>query len=559
MHDLVIRGGQIVDGTGADPFVADIAVDAGKITEVGDAGAARQTIDADGLLVTPGFVDVHTHYDAQAMWDAQLGSSCWHGVTTAVIGNCGVGFAPVRPEHRPYLAKAMEGVEDIPVSVLDEGLDWKWETFTDFLDALDAHGRVMDIAALLPHTPLRLYAMGERAFEGRNAPTSDELATITRLVREALEAGAVGVATLRTQIHRTSDGDLMPTYCAGDDELAAIVEGMRQANRGYFEVAADYATDPQEVEFERFRRIAAVRPFTMPVTQTHDDPNDYRVLMEFITKANEDGLRMTAQAAIRPVARVLGLDSTSQFFAVCPSYQPFANLPLAERVAKLRDPEVKERIVAEATAIPQRWDLDWIFPIDEHFSYEPDLSRSIGAQARALGQRPFERVYDVLLEKNGQSFIFCPSRNFAGGTAEAVRDMLLSPYSVPGLGDGGAHATYICDMSFPTTLLAHWGRDRTRGERLPVPLLVRKHTLDSARLAGFTDRGVIAPGKRADLNVIDFEQLRVQPPTMAYDFPAGGRRLVQRAEGYRHTIVAGEVTYVDGEHTGALPGRVVRA
>jgi N-acyl-D-aspartate/D-glutamate deacylase len=558
MHDLVIRRGQVVDGTGAEPFVADIAIDDGIITEVGDAGAARQSIDADGLLVTPGFVDVHTHYDAQAMWDAQLGSSCWHGVTTAVIGNCGVGFAPVRPEHRPYLAKAMEGVEDIPVSVLDAGLDWQWQTFTDFLDALDARRRVMDIAALLPHTPLRLYAMGERAFEGRNEPTADELATITRLVREALEAGAVGVATLRTQIHRTSDGDLMPTYCAGDAELGAIVEGMRQADRGYFEVAADYATDPQEVEFERFRRIAAVRPFTMPVTQTHTDPGDYRVLMDFITKANEDGLRMTAQAAIRPVARVLGLDSTSQFFAVCPSYQPLAGLPLAERVVRMKDPDLKERIVAEATAIPQRWDLDWIFPIDEHFSYEPDLDRSIGAQARVLGQRPFERIYDVLLENDGQSFIFCPSRNFAGGTAEAVRDMLLSPYSVPGLGDGGAHATYICDMSFPTTLLAHWGRDRTRGERLPVPLLVRKHTLDSAQLAGFTDRGVVAPGYRADLNVIDFERLRVLPPTMAYDFPAGGRRLLQRAEGYRHTIVGGAVTFVDGEHTGALPGRVVR-
>jgi N-acyl-D-aspartate/D-glutamate deacylase len=558
MHDLVIRHANIADGTGADLFVGDIGVDGGVITEVGAVGPARRTIDADGCLLTPGFVDVHTHYDGQAMWDPLIGSSCWHGVTTAVIGNCGVGFAPVRPEHRAFLAKAMEGVEDIPVAVLEAGLDWGWETFSDYLAALDSHRRVLDIAALIPHTPLRIYAMGDRAFDGRNQPTPDELASLTRIVREALDAGAVGVATLRTQIHRTSDGDLMPTYCAGDAELAAIVEGMRLADRGFFEVAADYATDPQEVEFERFRRIAAVRPFTMPITQTHTDPGDYRVLMDFVEQANRDGLRMVAQAAIRPVARVLGLDSTSQFFAVCPSYQPYAGLPLAARVERLRDPDVRERIVSEATAIPQRWDLDMIFHIDDQFNYEPSLDRSIGAQARANGERPFARVYDALLENHGQSFIFCPSRNFAGGTAEAVRDMLLSPYSVPGLGDGGAHATYICDMSMPTTLLAHWGRDRTRGEKLPLAYLVRKHTLDSANLVGLSDRGVIAPGYRADLNVIDFDELQVEKPQMSYDFPAGGRRLIQHARGYRATLVAGEVTFENGEHTGALPGRVIR-
>jgi N-acyl-D-aspartate/D-glutamate deacylase len=561
MHDIVIRNGKVIDGTGRVPFVADVAIEGDRIVEVtepGSAGPSRRTIEADGLLVTPGFVDVHTHYDAQAMWDPTLGSSCWHGVTTAVIGNCGVGFAPVRPEHRGYLTSLMEGVEDIPAAVLDAGLSWRWETFPQYLDVLDALPRALDVAALVPHAPLRVYAMGERAFDGRNQPTVDELAHMSRLVQEAIEAGAVGVATLRTQIHRTSQGELMPTYCAGDAELGALAAGMLAAGRGMFEAAADYATDPQEVEFERFRRLTAAGPFTMPITQTHGDPDDYKVLLDFASRANADGCRIVAQVAVRPVARVLGLDSTSQWFAACASYEPLAHLPLARRVERMRDPELRARLCAEAATLPQRFDFDLVFPIVDPVDYEPDLSTSIGATARSSGQSPLERIYDVLLEDDGQSFIYCPTRNFAGGTAEAVRDMLLSPHTVPGLGDGGAHATYICDMSNPTTLLAHWGRDRRRGDTLPLPLLVRKHTYDSARLVGFNDRGVVAPGLRADLNVIDFERLRVLPPRMAYDLPAGGKRLVQRAEGYRYTLVAGSVTFQDGEHTGSLPGRVVR-
>jgi N-acyl-D-aspartate/D-glutamate deacylase len=558
MHDLVVRNGTIIDGTGSDPFVADIAIDGGLITDIGAVGPARRTIDADGNLVTPGFVDVHTHYDAQAMWDGLLASSCWHGVTTVVMGNCGGGFAPVRPQHRAWVTKLMEGVEDIPGSVLDAGLPWDWETFPEFLDALDRHPRVMDVAALLPHAPLRVFAMGERGLDPTNVPDADELRTLEHLVHEALQVGAGGVATLRTQVHRTSDGDLMPIYCAGDAELRAITAGMRRAGRGVFEVAADYATDPREVELARFREIAASRPVTLPVTQNPDDPDEWLDTMRFVTEANRDGLPITAQIAIRPIARVLGFDSTSQFFATCPSYLEIAALPLPARLARLRDPQVRARIVAEAPTVPQRWNLDRVYPIDASFGYEPDDSQSVGAQARARGQGAWERAYDVLTENDGQSFIFCPSRNFVGGTAEVIREMLLSPYTVPGIGDGGAHATYICDMSFPTTLLTHWGRDRTRGEQLPLPLLVRKHTADSARLYGFSDRGVLAPGYRADVNVIDFEHLRVLPPVMAYDFPAGGRRLTQRAEGYRYTIQHGDITFVDGEHTGALPGRVVR-
>jgi N-acyl-D-amino-acid deacylase len=561
MHDLVIRKGLVYDGTGADAFVADVAIDGDRIVAVeppGAAGRARRTIEADGLLVTPGFVDVHTHYDAQALWDPTLGSSCWHGVTTAVIGNCGVGFAPARPEHREFLTSLMEGVEDVPKAVLDAVLPWSWVSFRDYLDVLDATPRSIDVAALVPHAPLRLFAMGERGADPHRAPDADELETLARLVHEALDAGAVGVATLRTRIHRTSGGDLMPTYCAGDDELAALTDGMRRAGKGMFETAADYATDPLEVEMERFRRIAAVRPFTMPITQTHDDPDDHRVLLDAVARANADGLRMTAQVAIRPVARVLGLDSTSQWFEACPSYRPLAALPVTQRIPRMQDPALRERLCAEAMALPQRWPFERVFAMDDDFQYEPPPERSIAAEAAERGQSPIERIFDVLTRADGQSFVFCPSRNFARGSAEAVREMLLSPYTVPGLGDGGAHATYICDVSNPTTLLTLWGRDRTRGPRLPLPLLVRKHTSDSARLVGLTDRGVVAAGLRADLNVIDFDALRTLPPRMEYDVPGGGRRLVQRAEGYRATVVAGEVTFVDGEDTGARPGRVVR-
>jgi N-acyl-D-aspartate/D-glutamate deacylase len=561
MHDLVLRGGTIVDGTGGAPFAGDIAINGDTISVVGEGvGAGRQELDVDGLLVTPGFVDVHTHYDAQALWDPLVGSSCWHGVTTVVMGNCGVGFAPVRRQQRDWLINLMQGVEDIPADVLRAGLDWRWETFGQYLDALGATSRAIDIAAQVPHAPVRVYAMGERGLDGAERPNADELATIAQVTRDALVDGAVGVSTLRTRMHRSSDGRLIPTYCATDEELLALATGMRDAGRGVLEVASDYSAGSVAEEFARYRMMAehSGRPVTVPFSQTHDDPDGWREVLGHIETAARDGLPFSAQIAVRPVGLIMSLESRNHLFSSCPTYQDMAGLALSERVSRLRDADIRRRILEEATAVPARIDLARTFAMESPVDYEPDVSRSIASRAHAGGQRPLELAYDALLADEGTAVLYAPQRNYAGGVCDSVRDMLASPCAVPGLGDGGAHCTQICDMSFPTTLLTLWGRDRRRGDLFDIAWLVRKQTAVTAALYGFADRGRIAPGMRADLNGIDFTHLGVHPPRMAYDFPAGGKRLIQRADGYRYTIVAGALTFVDGEHTGALAGRVVR-
>ena len=562
MHDLVIRGGTIVDGTGEDPFTGDVAVDGQVIVQVGGkAGGARQELDAAGLLVTPGFVDIHTHYDAQATWDPLLGSSCWHGVTTAVMGNCGVGFAPVRPEHRDWLVGLMQGVEDIPREVLNAGLPWTWESFPEYLDALDTLPRAIDIAAQVPHAPVRVYAMGERGLDGDQCPDGPELEAIRRLVGEALQAGAVGVSTLRTRMHRGADGRLIPTYRASDAELMALAAGMSDGGRGTFEIASDYSAGTLDEEFARYREFArrSGRPVSVPLLQDHSAPEEWRDVMEQISAACREGLAFSAQTAVRPVGVAMGLDSRAHLFSSCPSYQQIGQLPLADRVAMMRRPAIKDRILSEAGSAAPGWNLGRLFAMKAPIDYEPDAGTSIAARAVAANVDPLELAYDILLEDGGQTYLYGPVRNFASGDCEVVRELLQSPLAVPGLGDGGAHCTQICDVSFPTSLLTHWGRDRRSGGLFSIASLVRMQTSDTARLYGLHDRGTLTPGRKADLNVIDFERLAVRPPVMAYDFPAGGKRLTQRADGYRATVLAGVITFADGEHTGAWPGRVVRA
>jgi N-acyl-D-aspartate/D-glutamate deacylase len=562
MHDLVVRGGTVVDGTGDAPRVADVAVDGTRITEVGrvDDGGRRE-VDADGLLVLPGWVDVHTHYDGQATWDQELAPSCWHGVTTTVFGNCSVGFAPVRSGTEDYLISLMEGVEDIPGSVLAEGVPFGWQSFADYLDALEATPRVMDIGAQLPHAPLRFFVMGERGADHTEVPTEDEVAEMGRLVEEALAAGALGFTTSRTVKHRAADGRYTPGLTAGEAELLGVAEAMAAAGAGVIQANSDFG-DP--VEFALLRRMGEVsgRPVSFSLIQLDQRPDGWRELLDGVDAAVTDGVEMRAQVASRPIGILMGLEATLHPFLAHHSYQEVAGLPLAERVARLSEPEVRARVLAER---PDAGYAGWMehaltrtFVLGDPPDYEPDPANSVAAQASRQGLDPFALVYDLLLGDEGRALLYYPFENYAEGDLEAVRTMLCSPHTISGLSDGGAHVGTICDASFPTYLLTHWARDRSRGERLPLELVVRAQTADPARAVGLRDRGIIGPGYRADLNLVDFDALRIAPPRMVHDLPAGGRRLVQRADGYRHTFVAGTETYTAGEWTGATPGRLVR-
>ena len=565
-HDLVIRGGTIVDGTGAEPRLADIAVRDGVITEVADAGEiegrAARTIVADGLLVTPGFVDIHAHYDGQATWDERMVPSSWHGVTTVVAGNCGVGFAPVRPADHDRLVELMEGVEDIPGVTLHEGLSWDWQSFPEFMDAVDGRPFDVDVAVQVPHGALRLHVMGERG-AAREAATPDDIATMARLAAEAVAAGALGFTTSRTLNHRTSRGEPTPTLTAEADELVGIARAIGATGRGVLQVVSDFAD--VDAEFALCRRMAAEsgRPLSFSLLQTRGET--WRRQLELLDAANADGVPMTAQVAPRAVGLLLGLQCTLHPFLTNPVYREIAELPLAERVAIMADSGFKARVL-DATADAARakrlggrliHDLDRMFELGDPPDYEPDPATSVAQRAGRAGRDPFEMVYDMLLADGGKAFLYLPMLNYADGNLDAAGEMLAHPHTVVGLADGGAHVGTICDASFPTTLLTHWGRDRERG-RLAVPFLVHRQTQATARAVGLLDRGVLAPGYRADVNVIDFDALTARRPTMRHDLPAGGRRLVQGADGYVATIVAGHVTYEHGAATGPLPGRLVR-
>ena len=562
-HQLIIRGGTVIDGTGAPARTADVAIDDGVITEVGQLdGDAERTIDAAGLIVTPGFVDIHCHYDGQASWGERMIPSSWHGVTTVVVGNCGVGFAPVHPSDHDRLIELMEGVEDIPGAVLDEGLAWNWQSFPDFMDSLADRPFDVDVAVQIPHGALRLHVMGERGAR-REVATSDDIDAMAQLASEAIEAGALGFTTSRTLNHRTSKGDYTPTLTAEAEELVGIARAIGETGKGVLQGVSDFAD--VDAEFAIFREMgeASGRPVSFSLVQVRGDV--YRRQLELLAQANAEGVVMTAQVAPRPVGLMLGLECTLHPLLTNRVYREINALPLAERVAIMADPEFKARVMAAEAA--QRDEsptggnvlsaFQRMFELGDPPDYEPDPESSIEARARREGRSAVDLAYDLLVRDGGHSFLYLPFLNYADGNLDAVGEMLAHPNTVVGLGDGGAHLGTICDASFPTTLLTLWARDRDHG-RLDLPFAVQRHTSATARTVGLLDRGVIAPGYRADVNVIDFERLTARTPEMHHDLPAGGKRLVQTADGYVATIVAGEVTYENGETQGPLPGRLIR-
>jgi N-acyl-D-aspartate/D-glutamate deacylase len=561
-HDLVVRAGTVVDGTGGPPRTADVAVREGRITEVGRvSGRGRREIAADGALVAPGFVDIHTHYDGQATWESRLQPSSWHGVTTVVMGNCGVGFAPVEPVHHDRLIELMEGVEDIPGIALHEGLRWDWRTFPEYLDALDVLPHDVDLAAQVPHAALRVQAMGERAAAHEEA-TPEEIALMARLAREGVEAGALGFSTSRTLNHKSIRGELTPSYAVGADELVAIATAVGETGRGVFQLVSDFP-DP-EAEFALIRAMVARsgRPLSASLVQSPVAPEMHREVLRLIDAAQADGLPILAQVAARPVGMLLGLQNTLNPFMTNPVWRRLADLSPEEQAARMAEPQLRSEIVAAQTGEKDRSRLggtlihryELMYELADTPDYEPSASDSIAARAERAGVSPVEIAYDVVA---GGGMLYLTSLNYADGNLDAAHEMLSHPHTVPGLSDGGAHVGTICDGSFPTTLLQHWTRDRV-GARLDLSFVVQRQARDTARAVGLLDRGVLAPGYRADLNVIDMDALRLHRPEVRYDLPAGGRRLLQRADGYRHTVVAGLETYRDGEPTGALPGRLVR-
>jgi N-acyl-D-aspartate/D-glutamate deacylase len=563
-HDLIIRGGSVIDGEGTAPRTADVAISDGVVTEVGRITAsASRTIDADGALVIPGIVDIHAHYDGQATWDERLQPSSWHGVTTVVMGNCGVGFAPVDDADHERLIELMEGVEDIPGAALDEGLPWTWNSFGEFLDAVDSLPHDIDFAAQVPHGALRLNVMGERGANHEDA-TPDDIAAMAALAREGIEAGALGFTTSRTKNHKTSTGAYTPTLTAAPDELIGIAEGVGAAGTGVLQVVSDFIDPDREFETLRAMVERSGRPLSISVARSPLAPDHFRIILDQISRANDDGLTMTGQVAPRAVGLILGLECTLHPFLTNPVYREIAERPLHERVAILREPGFRARLLDRQTGeagdklggrLISRFGL--LFEMTDYPDYEPSLADSIAARAEAQHSTAAGLALDVMLADDGHGLLYLPFLNYVDGNLDGCEEMLTHPHTVPGLADGGAHVGTICDGSFPTTLLAHWGRDRERG-RIDVPFLVQRHCRDTARTVGLLDRGVLAPGYRADLNVIDFDNLRLHKPDIVHDLPAGGRRLLQRADGWEHTVVAGRETYHRGEATDELPGRLIR-
>jgi N-acyl-D-amino-acid deacylase len=562
MHDLVIRGGLIVDGTGAPGFVGDVAIDGGIISAVGDdIGPGQREVDATGLLVTPGWVDVHTHYDGQATWDPELSPSSWHGVTTLVMGNCGVGFAPARPDGHEFLIELMEGVEDIPGTALAEGITWNWESFEEYMDELDAMARVLDIAAQVPHAALRAYVMGERAHE---EPTADEVMAMAKLAESALAAGAVGFTTSRTILHRSKHG-LVPGTHAVPDELIAIGEAIGRVGRRVVELVSDDGAGPSEQAWMELLAREHGATVTYALAQAGSDPYSYRAALDQAAQHKAEGLNIVPQVANRPTGMLFGLQSSLHPFITHPTYRALADLPIDARVARLREPEVRAALLSEspgtanriALSLMTRWEL--MFPLGDQPNYEPEPSTSAGAVAAATGQDPQEVMLDWLLERDGRALIFAPLASYSQHNHDAILEMISHDATVLGLSDGGAHCGLICDVSMPTFGLTHWVRDRSRGAKLSLEHAVSLQTTRTAALYGFADRGALTVGLRADINVIDLDALRLHAPEMVFDLPAGGRRLVQRVDGYRATFVAGLQTFDNGVATGERPGRLVRA
>jgi N-acyl-D-aspartate/D-glutamate deacylase len=573
MYDLVIRNGLVVDGTGAPGRVCDVAVEGDRIAAVGDLGdvtdqlADAQVIDGRGMIVTPGFVDIHTHYDGQVLWDPALSPSSWHGVTTLVMGNCGVGFAPAAPERRDWVVGLMEGVEEIPRAAIDDGLPWRWETFAEYLDALDRAPKAVDVGAQVPHGTVRAHVMGERGI--RNEPaTDDDIARMSGVVADALAAGALGVTTSRTVLHRSIDGEPVPGTFASEDELFGIGRALASAGRGVFELAPagiqGEDTDAPARELDWMCRLASEigRPVTYGLVQHDIAPDDWRRLLDLAADAAAQGVPLRPQVAGRPVGLLLGLQTRHPLFRR-PTFTGIARLSLDEQVARLRDPETRARILAEAPTMEQpayyAMGLDRIFVLGDPPDYEPTPEQSIAGLAAAAGVDPVACLYDQMLQDDGHALLSRPLLGYSHFNLDALHDMIVHPATVLGLGDGGAHVRVICDASSPTFMITHWVRDRERGPRLPLEAVVHKMTANNAALYGLDDRGTIAVGMKADLNVIDLDHLRLLPPEYARDLPGGAGRVVQRAEGYEATIVAGRVTRRKDADTGVRPGRLVRS
>jgi N-acyl-D-aspartate/D-glutamate deacylase len=564
--DLVIRNGSVADGMGGPLVTADVAVKDGKIAAIGKiVGRGREEIDAKGKLVTPGFVDIHTHYDGQATWDPRLNPSSWHGVTTVVMGNCGVGFAPVRVKDRERLIELMEGVEDIPGAALHEGLKWNWESFAEYLDAVESRPHDIDIAAQLPHGALRVYVMGERGAK-LEAATDDDIAQMRELTADAMRAGALGFSTSRTLNHKTVKGDPTPSLRATEAELVGIAQGMKDAGTGVFEMISDFNQPDMLTEFGMIRRIVegSGRPLTLSLAQGHSSSQGWRKILELIEKSSDAGLPIKAQVAPRPIGVLLGLQGTINPFITHAAFQPIKDKPLAEKVKAMRDTAFRAAILAESAERERAHPLargimafERMFPLGNPPNYEPAKETSIAAIAARSNRSAADIAYDLLLEDDGRAFLFAPFANFADYNLDPCGEMIAHKDCVMGLGDGGAHVGIISDANFVTYLLTHWGRDRASG-RFDLGFLVKRQTHDTARAVGLNDRGVIAPGMKADLNVIDMDTLEVEAPSMAYDLPAGGKRLLQGAKGYEATIVSGEVIYRKGKPTGALPGKLIR-
>jgi N-acyl-D-aspartate/D-glutamate deacylase len=578
MYDRIIKGGTVVDGSGSTPFTGDVGLKDGRIAEVGRiTAAARETIDADGLLVTPGWVDIHSHYDGQVTWDSQLAPSFWHGVTTVLMGNCGVGFAPARRDRHDFLISLMEGVEDIPGTALSEGINWEWETFPEYLDALDRKNWSLDVAAQLPHGALRAYVMGERAGR-KEAATADDIAEMVRLTAEAQAAGSFGFSTSRTVFHCSSDGVPVPGTYAEQDEVYAIAEALARSGHGVLEVAPttpDESSDAPQTELDWMADVSARTgcPITFLCLQHNQRPDWWLHQLDFCDKARERGAVVVPQVFCRAISVMLGLRSRFHPFIRGATFKSLQDLPFAEMVRRLKeDPELRRRMALEGVAnvygaddpsdpFAGQMNLEWskVYALGNPPVYEPTPQQSIAAIAAAQGRDPHEVVLDIMLQDGGESFIQYPFMGFANGDLGPVEAMLKNPHSIPGAADGGAHVSTICDGGIPTFMLTHWVRDRTAGERFPLEYIVKKQTYDTAALYGLHDRGLVKPGLKADLNLIDFANLGFDPPRMIHDLPAGGPRLMQKATGYAATLVSGEVIQRNGEDIGARPGKLVRS
>lgn len=570
MHDLVIRGGTVVDGTGNPRFVADVAVDGGVVTAIGQISTAgREEIDATGKIVTPGFVDIHTHYDGQATWDSEMAPSSWHGVTTVVMGNCGVGFAPARPDRHEWLIRLMEGVEDIPGTALAEGMKWDWETFPEYMDALERLPRTIDVACHVPHGAVRAYVLGDRERPGA-VPTKEDVAEMSRIVEEGVRAGALGFSTSRTVIHKSVDGEVVPGTTATAEELIEIGRAMGRVGYGVFEMASDLNREWKEFEWMGALSRETGLPVTFAALQSiaKEMPLDEQI--STMRAENDNGANIVAQIALRGNGIIMAWRGTVHPFRFRPSWVSIMDLPWNQQKAKLLDPAFKAQLLSEANdfsevppdiaglifIVAAGWTMQ--FEMDDDFDYEPAPEASIQARAVAAGVDPQEYAYDLLCRDDGAGFAYLPILNYADGNLDFLEALQGDDDTVNSLSDGGAHCGTICDAASPTFMLQHWVRDRKRGGRIGLEHAIKRQCHDTARLYGLNDRGVLKPGYLADINVIDFDGLKLGKPWLAFDLPAGGKRLLQKADGYVATVKSGVVTFRHGQMTGELPGGVIR-